>query len=36
MARIQWVHERLLRWAQGITVGDGNGFPAMSVIHPQW
>jgi len=36
MARIQWVHERLLRWAQGITVGDGNGFPAMSMIHPQW
>lgn len=36
MARIQEIENRLQRWAQGVTVGDGSGFPAMSVIHPSW
>lgn len=36
MARCPWIEERLQRWAQGVTVGDGSGYPAMSVIHPNW
>lgn len=36
MARMPEIEARLLRWAQGVTVGDGSGFPAMSVIHPEW
>lgn len=36
MARDPRIEERLVRWAAGVTVGDGNGFPAMSVIHPEW
>jgi DNA-directed RNA polymerase specialized sigma24 family protein len=30
------IHERLLAWAQYVTVGDGSGYPTMSVLHPQW
>jgi DNA-directed RNA polymerase specialized sigma24 family protein len=36
MARIDWVEERLQRWAQKVTVGDGSGFPVMSVLHEDW
>jgi DNA-directed RNA polymerase specialized sigma24 family protein len=36
MARIPEIEARLIRWAQGVTVGDGSGFPAMSIIHPSW
>lgn len=36
MARIDWVEQRLQRWATAVTVGDGAGYPAMSVIHPNW
>ena len=36
MARDIDIHERLLAWAQYVTVGDGTGYPAMSVLHPQW
>ncbi len=36
MARIDWVEERLQRWAQAVTVGDGSGYPTMSVIHEDW
>lgn len=36
MARIEWVEQRLQRWATAVTVGDGAGYPAMSVIHPNW
>lgn len=36
MARDVDVEGRLLRWAAYVTVGDGSGFPAMSVIHPEW
>lgn len=30
------IEARLQRWAQAVTVGDGSGYPAMSVIHPNW
>lgn len=30
------VEARLQRWAQAVTVGDGSGYPSMSVIHPNW
>ncbi len=30
------VEARLQRWAQAVTVGDGSGYPAMSVMHPNW
>jgi DNA-directed RNA polymerase specialized sigma24 family protein len=36
MARDPAIEARLIRWAQGVTVGDGSGFPAMSVLHPSW
>lgn len=36
MARDPKIEERLQRWAQAVTVGDGNGYPAMSMLHPQW
>lgn len=36
MARDARMEARLQRWAQGVTVGDGSGYPAMCVIHPQW
>lgn len=36
MARDAQIHERLQRWAQGVTVGDGSGYPAMNVLHPEW
>jgi DNA-directed RNA polymerase specialized sigma24 family protein len=35
-SRVEWVEARLQRWAQGVTVGDGSGYPAMSVLHPNW
>ena len=27
---------RLRRWAEACTVGDGSGYPTMSVLHPGW
>jgi DNA-directed RNA polymerase specialized sigma24 family protein len=36
MARDPQVQARLLRWAAWVTVGDGSGYPVMSVIHPEW
>jgi DNA-directed RNA polymerase specialized sigma24 family protein len=36
MARDAQIEARLLRWAAWLTVGDGSGFPVMSVIHPEW
>lgn len=36
MARDNEIHARLLAWAQYVTVGDGSGYPAMSVLHPEW
>lgn len=36
MARIEWVEQRLRDWAQWLKVGDGSGYPHMSVLHPEW
>lgn len=36
MARDPSIEARLQRWAEYVTVGDGSGYPAMSVLHPQW
>lgn len=36
MARIPEIEERLQRWAQACTVGDGSGYPCKSVLHPTW
>jgi DNA-directed RNA polymerase specialized sigma24 family protein len=36
MARDNGIEERLVRWASSVTVGDGTGFPTMSVLHPEW
>lgn len=36
MAQIEWVHERLLAWAERVTVGDGDGYAAVNVLHPNW
>ena len=36
MARDADIEARLLRWAQAVTVGDGSGFPSMSMLHPEW
>jgi len=30
------IEERLRRWAQARTVGDGSGYPGMSTCHPDW
>lgn len=36
MARDAAIEARLQRWAQAVTVGDGSGFPTMSVLHREW
>lgn len=36
MARDAVIEARLVRWANAVTVGDGSGFPTMSVLHPEW
>lgn len=36
MARDPQIEQRLMRWAQWVTVGDGAGYPAMSVLHKDW
>lgn len=36
MARDVEMDLRLRAWAQWVTVGDGSGFPSMSVLHPEW
>ena len=36
MARDPQIEQRLQRWAQWLKVGDGNGFPVMSVLHKEW
>lgn len=30
------VEARLHRWAAAVSVGDGAGYPSVSVIHPNW
>jgi DNA-directed RNA polymerase specialized sigma24 family protein len=36
MARDAGIEARLLRWAEGLKSGDGNGYPVMSVLHEDW
>jgi DNA-directed RNA polymerase specialized sigma24 family protein len=36
MARDDAMHQLLLAWAQWVTVGDGSGYPTMSVLHADW
>lgn len=36
MARDPQIEARLQRWAQWVQVGDGSGYPVMSVLHPSW
>lgn len=36
MARDEAMHLLLLDWAQHVMVGDGSGYPTMSVLHPDW
>lgn len=36
MARDARIEERLQRWAQAVTVGDGSGYPVMCTVHPDW
>jgi DNA-directed RNA polymerase specialized sigma24 family protein len=36
MARDDAMHQRLRAWAQWRVVGDGSGYPVMSVLHKDW
>lgn len=36
MARDEAMHLRLVEWAQWRKVGDGSGYPTMSVLHEDW
>lgn len=36
MARDAEMHLLLVQWAQMVTVGDGSGYPTMSVLHESW
>ena len=36
MARDLAMHLRLVAWAQWVRVGDGSGYPTMSVLHEDW
>lgn len=36
MARDAVIEARLQRWAAACTVGDGSGYPVMSVLHEDW
>lgn len=36
MARDETMQQRLMSWAEAMAVGDGSGYPVMSVIHPHW
>jgi len=37
MAKIGWVEDCLLSWAEVVTTGrDGTGFPDMNVLHKDW
>lgn len=35
-ARDPAMHQLLLAWAQWLRVGDGSGYPTMSVLHEDW
>jgi DNA-directed RNA polymerase specialized sigma24 family protein len=36
MARDEAMHQRLQVWAQWLALGDGSGYPTMSVLHEDW
>lgn len=36
MAKIQEIEDMLRVWAAGVRVVNGDGFPTMSVLHPNW
>lgn len=37
MAKIGWVEQLLLRWAEVVTSGsDGSGYPTKNVLDPTW
>jgi DNA-directed RNA polymerase specialized sigma24 family protein len=36
VARDEAMHRLLQQWAQWMTVGDGSGYPTMSVLHTDW
>jgi DNA-directed RNA polymerase specialized sigma24 family protein len=36
VARDEHMHALLLAWAQYVTVGDGSGYPVLSVLHQDW
>jgi DNA-directed RNA polymerase specialized sigma24 family protein len=36
MARDPRIEARLQRWADWVSVGDGSGYPVMSVLHSEW
>lgn len=36
MARDAAIEARLLRWAEYVSVGDGNGYASVSVLHENW
>jgi DNA-directed RNA polymerase specialized sigma24 family protein len=36
MARIPMIEDRLQRWGQAVTVGDGSGYPMKNPMHPTW
>lgn len=36
MAQIEWVHARLQAWAERVTVGGGDGYAVVNVLHPSW
>lgn len=36
MARDVHIEARLQRWAAAVTLGDGSGYPATCVLHPEW
>jgi DNA-directed RNA polymerase specialized sigma24 family protein len=36
MARDEAMHQRLQAWAAWLVVGDGSGYPVMSVLHADW
>lgn len=36
MSRDAAMHDRLLRWADWLTVGDGSGYATVCVLHENW
>lgn len=36
MARIEWIDQRLQRWAEWLKVGNGAGYPVRCVLDEDW